>query len=452
MVRFLVVFLFLFVAEISAAHDLKYFVSRALSESEAVKSAMWMRKASNYMYKEVKGALFPKLWFQSDAIRSNNPPFVWMSKMSRADVTPDMMNLKGFNDPDAVTNFSSSINLTYPLFYGGAIKSVVGANKALSRAADRLYAGSKERIAFEVAKTYLKVCWLKSRVRAAEEFVKSAKYHLRQAESRYRTGMALKSDVLKAKVYLAQTKERLVREETSLDVARRKLSMLSGGSAMEPAVVDVDLEDLFRELKGYGEDREKAVEVALRNRKDLSAYKLKVEAKEKQVDAARADYFPKVDLVSSFRWYGHNYPLQGEQSDWMIGGILRLNLFDGFARENRIKRAKAERLEAEFNYLRKRKEVALEVISAVERLKEARSRVEIAVNTVEEAKESLRIMEKRYQQGLATMTQLTDTQSYLEEAKAMYLGAIHDFLLAVYSVEYAKGTLLEFLGVGGGKR
>ncbi len=36
--------------------------------------------------------------------------------MSRRDVTVGIMNLEGFSDPDAVTDFKSSINVSFPLF------------------------------------------------------------------------------------------------------------------------------------------------------------------------------------------------------------------------------------------------------------------------------------------------------------------------------------------------
>ena len=440
---------------LSSAHaktiTLKDLVLEALKNNDVVKSSSWLQKEQIYSYKATKGLLFPKLWFEAQGMRSNNPPFVWMSKMSRADVGPDMMNLKGFNNPDAVTDFTSSVNLGYPLFHGFAIINAVKMKKLAAKSYTKLHELTKEKIALEVAKSYMEIGWLNSRVKAAQESVKSARYHLQQARARFKAGLALKSDVLKAKVYLTAAQERLLRERNALDIARRRLSILLGKSPTKVIPVNPTIEDIYATLSHYNYNLSQAVKMALKNRKDLQAQRFKVLMKDKEVKIAYADYLPQIDLISSFKWHGHNYPLQGEQSSWLVGGVLKLNIFDGLSRENRIKKAKAARLKEEFEYKMKEKETALEVISALKDVENARKRVELTKGSVEEALESLRIIERRYQQGLATITEVTDTQSYLEQIRSMYLGALYEYCLSVYRAEFAKGTLLKFLGIEGGR-
>ncbi len=431
------------------AEGLKELIREALIHNEQIKSSLWGYRESQFAFKETRGQLFPKLWFQAEGMRSNNPPFVWMSKMSRADVDPGMMNLKGFNNPSAVTSFSSSINLSYPLYHGGAIKNATEAKRLAATSSLMMSRMTEEEVALEVARTYLEVAWLKSRVKAAASYVESSRYHLKQAESRYRAGAALKSDVLKAKVYLTKAEEKLIRERTSLEIARRRLSLLVGRSPETPTDTENDLEELYRKLRSYRPSVKEGIEEALKNRKDLRSQKLKVEIARRQVKIALSRYLPQVDLTSSFTWYGHNYPLQGEQSSWAIGGVLKIDLFDGLSREYRVKRAKAARLKEEYNYSYLKKQVELQVISAVKRLEDARERVRLTKESVKEAEESLRIMERRYGQGLATITELTDTQRYLEEAQSMYLGALYGYVMSVYQTEFAKGTFLRFVGISG---
>lgn len=250
---------------------LKEVVTEALKNNDIVKSSAWQQQEQVYQYKATRGLLFPKLWFQEEGTRSNNPPFVWMSKMSRADVTPDMMNLKGFNNPDAVTSFTSSINLAYPLFHGFAISNAVKMQKLAAEVTQKLHGLTKEQIALEVVKNYLEIGWLNSRVKAAKEYVKSAEYHVKQAKARYSAGLALKSDVLKAKVYLVQKQELLLREKNALDISLRNLAILMGKSPLEKPEVHPTLENIYQHLSGYKYNITQAVKSALDHRKDLIA-------------------------------------------------------------------------------------------------------------------------------------------------------------------------------------
>ncbi|NPA15353.1 MAG: TolC family protein [Deferribacteres bacterium] len=371
--------------------------------------------------------------------------------MSRKDVVPSMMNLKGFNDPDAVTDFKSSINAAMPLFRGGEILSAIKARRYAFEIAKDINKKTKEEIALEVTKSYLEICWLKSRVKAARSAVKTAGRHVKQAKALYTKGMALKADLLKAKVYLSAQKERLVREKTSLNIARRKLSILVGKSPQELTDTESDIESLYARLKRLNLNLNSLINNALNRRKDLTAVRKRINIERQNLRIAYSDYFPKIDVVSSWEWHGHNFPGDSDGAAWSIGAVAKLNIFDGLIRERKVKKAKARIIQAEELAREKEKEVVLEVISSVLRIKEARENIRTAKTAVAEARESLKVIEKRYSQGLATITELTDTQTALEEAKARYLGALHQYLMSVYSAYYSAGSLLEFIGVGGEK-
>jgi len=423
-------------------------IGKALQQNHELNAVRYYTSSLGEEYKASMGRFFPHIWFQEEGFRSNDPPFVWMTKMSRKDVVPEMMNLKGFNDPDAVTHFKSSFKLLLPLFHGGEIYSTVMMNKAFYKSAREWLESSKEEIALAVAQSYLETTWAKSRVEAAHSAVKGAEHHVEQAQDRYRSGMALKADILKAEVYLASMKDHLAKEETALDIVRRRLTLLVGGDPMAPVDVKADLGALYTSYKDFEATLEQLISLALERRRDYIAQKNRIEASRYGVRRALSDYFPKVDISAAWEWHGHNFPGDSDASDWMVGGVAKLNIFDGFTREHKLKKAKALMAREEQKTLLKRKEVMLEVISGLLRVREGKKRVEASSASVDEAIEALRVMEKRYDVGLATMVELTDAQTALVDARSLYIGALHDYLKAIYSLQYATGTLLEFVGVG----
>ncbi len=433
------------------AGELKGLVERALKENHLLKGARWATMASKEEYLASWGLVIPRVWFQEEGFRSDKPPFVWMTKMSRRDVTVDMMNLKGFNRPPTVTDFSSSINVAWPLFHGGELYSTIMMDKAFYQAAKKWLGSNREQVALAVANRYLEAAWAKSRVEAARKAVKSARAHVLTAQARFKRGMALRADVLRAKVYLASMEDRLAREITAWEVAKRALNMVVGGDPRFPMEIRGDLDSLYRKYQGYQPTLDALVSRALERRGDYLAQKARVEARRYGVKRAISDYFPKIDLLTSWEWHGSHYPGETDAANWMVGGVAKINIFDGFAREHRVRRARAMLAQAQEKAREKEQEVVLEVVSGVLKLREARKRVEASRSSVDEAQEALRVMEKRYAAGLATMVEVNDAQTALVEARSLYLGALHDYLSALYTLQYSSGGLLEFVGIQEGE-
>ncbi len=85
--------------------------------------------------------------------------------------------------------------------------------------------------------------------------------------------------------------------------------------------------------------------------------------------------------------------------------------------------------------------VTLEVRRAWEELHGANERIGVSEATVEEAQESLRITQNRYQAGLSPVTDLLRTEAALLESRTQYLQALHDQRLAAVELDAAAGRL-----------
>ena len=85
--------------------------------------------------------------------------------------------------------------------------------------------------------------------------------------------------------------------------------------------------------------------------------------------------------------------------------------------------------------------IRLQVRRAFADLQAAEQRIEVAKASVEEAEESLRITQNRYEAGMSNVTDLIRNETAVLEARTRYFAAIHDQRIAATMVELASGRL-----------
>ena len=85
--------------------------------------------------------------------------------------------------------------------------------------------------------------------------------------------------------------------------------------------------------------------------------------------------------------------------------------------------------------------VKLQVREAYLNLSTAQQRVEVSRRAQSEAAESLRIIQNRYEAGLATITDLLQVETAHTSAQKNYLNALFDYRLSYAALELATGEL-----------
>ena len=83
--------------------------------------------------------------------------------------------------------------------------------------------------------------------------------------------------------------------------------------------------------------------------------------------------------------------------------------------------------------------IELEVRSAYLNLLEAKTLIDVQRETVEQAQESVRIANLRYENGMITSVELTDAQLALSQAEANRLQSLHDYAVGLARLEKAIG-------------
>ncbi len=364
----------------------------------------------------------PRLAVRSSYSRTDNPATVFAHALNQKSYRPTL----DFNDVPDVDNARVSGVVTLPLYLGGARFAARRAATAGRRAAEHEADAIRNRLEFEVARTYYGVLKTREFVRAAEAAVEAFEHNLAVARNHMEAGNLLKTDVLDVEVRLAQAREDLARARNAGALARRALANLIGGPAVDLKIADVATEPAIPQHDDYSK------------RPELVAVRLRVEAARAALRQAESGYLPRVNAFGSAD-YDRGWELGGGAWSYTAGLSMEWNLWDGNRTGSRVAQAQAALESARQEERRLRLAIDLQVQQARLRLNEANERLAVTEKAVDKARESAELTRNRFEEGLAISTQLIDAEAALTQARVRRAEAVADRRIAIGALRQALG-------------
>lgn len=349
---------------------------------------------------------------------------------------PVMSN--GFDYEDF--NFSMSSSIT--LFDGGGNVNRIRAAAASRDAAREGLAYRRSVIAAEVIRAYYNVVRARMLRSVAEESTDLANRNLERTDALLAVGSATKADVLKARVRHSNTRLSVIEATNALELAREDLAVLLRLDDARSIEVDTLLVIEFREPDPAAE-----IAFAREHRPDLRGLACNVRAARSQVAAARSGWMPSLGASFQYNWndrtMAENLNFFDNEYAWGVAGYLNVNLFDRFQTSAGVRSARADQRIAEHTYDKAKLEAEKQIRQLSLTMIQAREREQVAAETVEQAREDLRLAEERYRVGAGTMLETIDAQVALTQAKADVIRAKCDYLIAQADLAVATGRSID---------
>lgn len=337
-------------------------------------------------------------------------------------------------------NASAGLDFSQLLFDGQVFVGLQARNTAMEFAA-RSADVTKEQIKANVYKIYYQLVAGRQQVNTIDANISRIEKLLNDTKEIFKNGFAEKLDVSKAEVSLTNLRTEKLKVENRLQTASLGLKLLIGmPSKNELILTDTLPEEIFSHeiLETQFNYSERVEHEQLELNKKLNEYNIR---------RYKLSYLPTLSLTSSYYQIAQrnkfNFFKSGEP--WFpsssIAVKINVPIFDGFAKAARVRSARLQ-LEQTQNNIE-----GLEMTIDKE-IKEARINIRSAVAAMEYQKKNMQLAEEvynqtklKYEQGLGSNLEITNSQAELTTAQNNYYGALYDAIVARVDFLRATGKL-----------
>jgi len=338
------------------------------------------------------------------------------------------------------------LSLNYLLLDFGSREARVASARQALIAANWNHNQAIQDVLRNVPQAYYTYIGNKALVRAAEINLKEAETSLHATEQRRRAGVSTIADVLQAKANMEEVLFTLVSARGSVEIGRGRLATAVGWPANMAFDVSGEAEPL--PLDRIDRNIKNLIQLAQRDRPELTAARAAVSQKEAGLRLAEANLWPRLTASGNVGWSGIDAKssgwgdLEGSSASYFGGLQLQIPIFEGFALRNRVQKANAD-LEAARAALKVKEEsVISDVWDAYYNFRTAGQQLETSESLLESATQSYEVSLARYKAGAADIVELLNAQSLLAKSRAQQVRARTDLHTSFAELLHAIGTEL----------
>ena len=162
----------------------------------------------------------------------------------------------------------------------------------------------------------------------------------------------------------------------------------------------------------------------------LNSLRLQTSMAERQLRIEQSDYLPDVVLFAKQTFYSHGIASNLMPHTW-IGIGFTWNLFDGMAREQRIRQARITRQSLNLGREKAKEDLKIAIDKLYSVLQRAQDDVHTLHTTIGLSEELLRMRRKSFAEGMATATEVVDAETMLSKARLARLAAYYEYDVAL---------------------
>lgn len=318
-----------------------------------------------------------------------------------------------------------------------------GRRQALLNAANALHASAREdaqrilhEIALQVTVSYYTLAAQKQITAVSRLQLERANQHAQLAQQRKDVGAIPRSDLLRLEVESAEARQAYAKSESDLLIAMGRLNLAMG---LPPETPLLTAPDVAQSTDSVNDNLDTAIAAALTLRPEVLAAKERLRALAQQICAVRGAMGPKVAAQGLYGYRDIMFP--PKDKDWAFGVCLEWPIAFGQLSQAPVNQARAQWAKAQADFEQLMLQIRQQVWDAHSRMKTAAESIQVSATRLENARETVRLIDERYHTDAATTNDLLDAQTMLARAEAAAVESQWNYRIAEAMYLWAQGIL-----------
>lgn len=411
------------------AATLEDVIAQGLTENPDVQRATHARNA---IYQEIVQA------------RSGYYPKVDIAAGIGYEWTNNSATRAGGNDDVELDRGEASLSIRQMLFDGFATSSEVKRQTARANSADHRLEDVAENFILEASRSYTEVHRRRELLKLTKENLFNHVKIYDQIKRRSESGLGAVASIEQAEGRLALAEVNVLAEENNLLDAEANFYRVLGFEAPEdlqyPAVIDKAQDVIPQEIGSV-------LNIAYDNNPTLQVAQADSEAAVAQYNAAKRNYYPRVDLEIDRTWNDDIDGVDGTNEDLTAMIRMRYNLFNGGADKARVRQTQHQIEEAHSV----QKNTRREVIQSLNLSWNAHQILSRQINFLEQhvisSAATRDSYKKQFDIGQRSLLDLLDTENEVFSSKIDLANAQYDHVVTHFRLLDGMGQLLEIMEI-----
>ncbi|MFP5040431.1 TolC family protein [Parasediminibacterium sp. JCM 36343] len=406
-------------------------ISMALKNSKQVKVNLAKIDEAKADLQVAKDRKLPDVTISGSYLRLNNPN-INLAKSSSSSSSGSSSG-GGVDVSQAVYGLA---NVSYPIYSGLRIRNGITASEYLEKAVELDADNDKEGIALNVISAYISLYKSRAAVDLVNENLKQSKQRDSDFSNLEKNGLLARNDLLKANLQTSNFELSLLDAESNAKLANVGLALLLGVPEQTEIQIDSTSLQFPQEVKVLSDYEQMAFD----NRKDVQALTYRGKAAATGIQAVKGEMYPSVAL-------GGGYVAADIPGFLSITNAVNVSVGVQYSLSSLWKtKAKIQQVTAKQQQLMASQEgltdnIRYQVNQAYQGWLLSNKKIEVYAKAIDQATENYRITKNKYNNSLATTTDLLDADVAQLQAKLNYSFAKSDAIVAYNKLMEVTGMI-----------
>ena len=328
------------------------------------------------------------------------------------------------------------VSVSLPIYAGGKLRYGIEAAKYLEQAARLDAEEDREAVIFNTVNAFSNLYKSGAAVNIVKENLQQSNQRVNDFSNLEKNGLLARNDLLKVSLQSSNIELALLDAESNFKLASVNMALMLGlpeQTLLIPDSVSLQQTTNVKTMEEYEQ-------LALLERKDAASLLLRKKVADISIKNVKADYYPSLALTAGY--VAADIPgLITITNAVNVGAGVKYSISSLWKTKSKIAQAEARVQQITSNQLMLNDNIRLQINQSYQSYLLSQKKIEVYKKAVEQATENYRITKNKYDNALATTTDLLDADVAQLQTKLNLSNAAADAVVAYNKLLQTAGTL-----------